>query len=294
MRSSAVGFAAHVTLGRSASVAAEQSVLAPIHNLPTSPRSATKKQRLITECGAAGSPATPAQLRTAGAAPAPAPFECSLDDLEDPLAELLASAHEMLREPSVTDASEAPLGREAQHARLVGVVESFAASGQGQSLYVSGLPGTGKSHTVSRALQALDHSGAGGIKTLWINCMAVSGAGEVYGRIHAAITGGAAAAVPASVGSKRGRGGARGSASARGFDPVSSSGSGSVTYEQVVAALSDRASGGGASTASAAKRRRGSSGGAARPAAGGGHQIAIVLDEVDALVGKGQQVRGLV
>lgn len=113
----------------------EGGVLSCIDNVPTSPRSHVKKQRLITDCR---SPATPVQPRTA----------CAVND---PLAEALAAARELLRDPSVSDA--APVGREDQHARMVDVVEAFAATGRGQALYVSGLPGTGKSHTVKRVLQ---------------------------------------------------------------------------------------------------------------------------------------------
>ncbi|GBF91534.1 hypothetical protein Rsub_04274 [Raphidocelis subcapitata] len=259
--------------------AAPAGVLASIDNVPTSPRGG-KLYRTGSAAAATlppRSPATPAQPR--------APPSPEAEDFEDPLAPALAEARELLRAPSTTDAAEAPLGREAQHARLVGLVEAFADSGRGEALYVSGLPGTGKSHTVRRALAALDYEG--GVTTLWVNCMAVSSAGEVYARIHAALaaaTGaGAAAGAPprTPAGAKRARGAAAG-----GFAPAAAAGPSSISYEQLIAALAGAASGGGSS---AVKRRRASGAAAARGGGGTGRRVAVVLDELDALVGKGQQ-----
>jgi hypothetical protein len=261
-------------------------VLAAIENSAAlaSPRSAAKRVRLAAP--GPGSPGTPSQPQRG--------------PIEDPLTQELAAARELLRAPAA-DGVSAPLGREAQHARLVSVVEAFAEAGQGEALYVSGLPGTGKSHTVGRALRALDF--APDVSTLWINCMAVSGAGEIYGRILDALAGGGSV----GAGGKRGGGG--------GFAPAEApAGARSATYEQLVAALSGRSAGsslssgsgsfsssgsfgtaGSAGSSSGSKRRRGAgggSGGGSRKGAGG-QRVAIVLDEVDALVDKGQQVKAL-
>jgi hypothetical protein len=262
-----------------------EAVLMPlscISNVPTSPRSA-KKQRLITECR---SPTTPAQPRAlafgadcGAAAPRPPIVE------EDPLAEPLASARELLRDPSATDG--APLGREAQHERVAAAAAAFAAGGRGEALYVSGLPGTGKSHTVSRALRALDAVEGGAVSTLWINCMGVANAGEAYGRIHAAALAAAAGGARASTPGKRK---APGGGNCGGASSSSSvTGSLSVSYEQLLQALR-----GGSGGADASKKRRSVGGGRGVGAGAGcgGPAVAVVLDEVDALVGKGQQVGG--
>lgn len=271
-----------------------------------------------------GSPATPAQPRVAAA---PSPLgkaaaaaaavvgqqqqqqheqeedeeDLSLYDVEDPLAESLHAAREALRDPGSAAACEAggdgadgaPLGREEQHARLTAAISAFADEGRGQALYVSGLPGTGKSHTVRRALRALDF--APGVTTLWVNCMAVSSAAEVYGRIYSALLasggGGGAAATP--VGAKRGRT-PGGKARAGGFAPAEQAAGAvsSISYEKLLAALSDPSFGGAPSSSAArgAKRRRSGAGGRAVADGGAaGRPVAIVLDEVDALVSKGQQ-----
>jgi hypothetical protein len=309
----AVALSPRLALGENAGSAAAATltprrggVLAPIENGLASPRGggggASKRPRAESPARpGSGSPATPAQPRAAAAARrAPA---------EDPLAEALAEARELLRAPAPDDGGP-PLGREAQHARLAAAAEAFGDAGQGEALYVSGLPGTGKSHTVRCALGAL--GAYPGVAMLWINCMAVSGANEVYGRILDALGGGSAGggAPAARPGAKR-RGGAGGGSGA-GFAPADApSAARSVSYEQLVAALSGRGASGSlsslgsfdsagsaassrsGSSGSSSKRRRGaggsSSGSSSRSAAG--QRVAIVLDEVDALVDKGQQVR---
>ncbi|KAI8468241.1 MAG: hypothetical protein J3K34DRAFT_478706 [Monoraphidium minutum] len=252
-------------------------------NVPTSPRSA-KKPCMIAEC--CPSPATPSQPRlpapgAAAGADAAADADAALDAAaaSDPLAEPLAAARELLRDPSATDG--APLGREAQHARLAAAAAAFAAGGRGEALYVSGLPGTGKSHTVRRALQALAGAGGGGeVATLWVNCMAVSGAGEAYARIAAAASGGGGGGGGAAPGKRRAPGGEGGGG-----------GGTMVSYEHLLTALR-----GGAAPAAPtpAKRRRGSGASGAAGCGGGrrggcGPQVVVVLDELDALLSKGQQ-----
>lgn len=56
---------------------------------------------------------------------------------------LFAQARTVLREPP-TSAVQPPIGREQQSQTLVTAVHEFVGSGTGKSLYVSGLPGTGK------------------------------------------------------------------------------------------------------------------------------------------------------
>lgn len=111
--------------------------------------------------------------------------------------------------------------------------------------------------------------------------MAITGAGEVYSRIHAAACCDAPTHGAATLGKRRAPDSGRtaGSDSSGGI-PGSASGS----YAELLAALSgSAASSGGAG----GKRRRSSVG--ARVVTGG-RRVAIVLDEVDALVSKGQQV----
>lgn len=58
-------------------------------------------------------------------------------------AALFAQARALLRQLRVGAAQQAPSGREEQYQQLQEVLQDFADTGAGSSLYVSGLPGTG-------------------------------------------------------------------------------------------------------------------------------------------------------
>ncbi len=68
-------------------------------------------------------------------------------------AELHLLAKMALRQPASCDKQSSikvPLGREQQYTQVARLVGEFVEGGKGGSLYVSGLPGTGKTHTVKQ------------------------------------------------------------------------------------------------------------------------------------------------
>jgi Cdc6-like AAA superfamily ATPase len=191
-----------------------------------------------------------------------------------------AKARDVFRNPASGDEAQ-PLGREQEYQQISAAVTDFAACGLGSSMYVSGLPGTGKSHTVRKALLAAANAADQPAYSIcWVNCMAAGGAAEVYGQLAACVTRGASSGV--------------GGAGAE--DAPSSSGSGRATLKQVLAALTDSTcssssnssaqASGSASARLGRKRRRSST---AQAQAGQPPRIVLVLDEIDALVAKGQQ-----
>ena len=102
--------------------AVEQSVLGSIENLP-----------VATQLEAARFTSNKKQCRL-GVDQGPKPVDVS---------SLFAQARAVLRQPS-SSVSEAPIGRELEYAQLTEVFENFSSSGAGSSIYVSGLPGTGR------------------------------------------------------------------------------------------------------------------------------------------------------
>lgn len=185
-----------------------------------------------------------------------------LDIAEVPERTACARAKAILRAPASGEEAQ-PLGREKEYEQLCTTLTAFSESGQGVSLYVSGLPGTGKTHTVRKALDAacgarqLDER-----SVLWVNCMAISSATEVYAQLEAAccVGGSAAAAAP---------------------------GAQSASFDRVLAVLSASSSSGISSSASRpAKRHRNSSAAAGQTLP---RRYVLVLDEMDQLAAKGAQ-----
>lgn len=119
-----------------------------------------------------------------------APFESSTQAPESTTNPSLvfSRVREVLRQPAITTEVK-PLTREAQYQQLQSIVSSFIGTGRGTSAYVSGLPGTGKSHTMSKVMQSLTvQSGCPSVSTVCINCMSVSSAGDVYKQILSGIS----------------------------------------------------------------------------------------------------------
>ncbi|GIL63327.1 hypothetical protein Vafri_17286 [Volvox africanus] len=87
-----------------------------------------------------------------------------------------------------------PTCRTNQFKELYGMVSDCCCTGRSNAAYISGLPGTGKSYTVSRILAALPEiassseggSGSGGVSfcSVTVNCMALDDPVQLYGRIH--------------------------------------------------------------------------------------------------------------
>ncbi|WIA15310.1 hypothetical protein OEZ85_001977 [Tetradesmus obliquus] len=111
--------------------------------------------------------------------PAPKPLDASF---------VFSKARNVLRQPP-PGAEDAPIGREKQSKQLDDIITSFVESSSGKSVYVSGLPGTGKSHTVRKALQQLLSSRPDAATITWVNCMSISTASEVYAQIAASADG---------------------------------------------------------------------------------------------------------
>ncbi|GLI70919.1 hypothetical protein VaNZ11_015949, partial [Volvox africanus] len=87
-----------------------------------------------------------------------------------------------------------PTCRTSQFKELYGMVLDCCSTGRSNAAYVSGLPGTGKSYTVSRILATLPEiassseggSGSGGVSfcCVTVNCMALDDPVQLYGRLH--------------------------------------------------------------------------------------------------------------
>ncbi|GAX85406.1 hypothetical protein CEUSTIGMA_g12822.t1 [Chlamydomonas eustigma] len=73
-----------------------------------------------------------------------------------------------------------PMGRQQQFQQLHTSLKSSAITGVGRSIYISGLPGTGKSFTVSRALGALRSECELEPTSISINCMALADTKDIY------------------------------------------------------------------------------------------------------------------
>ena len=103
-----------------------------------------------------------------------------------------------LRLPT-SQSTSAPLGREQQYEQLKTAITTFLTSGKGSSIYVSGLPGTGKTHTITRAVQeCCPQDTAAAPLLLAINCMSNSDPQQLYGSIVAAYNDPASANIRAS------------------------------------------------------------------------------------------------
>ncbi|GIL80597.1 hypothetical protein Vretimale_15909 [Volvox reticuliferus] len=84
-----------------------------------------------------------------------------------------------------------PTCRTNQFNELYGMVSDCCSTGRSSAAYISGLPGTGKSYTVSRILAALPaiastSKGGGGVSfcCVTVNCMALDDPVQLYGRMH--------------------------------------------------------------------------------------------------------------
>ena len=114
--------------------------------------------------------------------------------------DLLNKARACLRNPGGT--CPIPLGREEQFQRLQSMLSKFLDDGQGLGTYVSGLPGTGKSHTVSSIVASSKQQQGVQVDSptyTWINCMSVATSAEVYQQISSSISGATAASPLAPV-----------------------------------------------------------------------------------------------
>lgn len=103
-----------------------------------------------------------------------------------------SQARQQLR--STTSAGP-PQGREQQYQRLSALLSQFEEDGNGCSVYVSGVPGTGKSHTVSRAVQQLQNAGSS-CGVVWINCMSATSVADVCGQVLANASSSSSASTP--------------------------------------------------------------------------------------------------
>eukprot|EP00873_Tetraselmis_striata_P039641 jgi/Tetstr1/459905/TSEL_005247.t1 len=93
---------------------------------------------------------------------------------------------EVLQTATAT-AAESPLRRGEQFAELCAEVQCHMTDGTGAALYVSGLPGTGKSFTANLVMRECDRWARGnGIKrpsTVWINCMSLGRPRHIFQRL---------------------------------------------------------------------------------------------------------------
>ncbi|KAF5839088.1 P-loop containing nucleoside triphosphate hydrolase protein [Dunaliella salina] len=100
---------------------------------------------------------------------------------------------------------DAPFGREQHFADLHKLLRKCCQEGSGRSVYISGLPGTGKSHTVRAVLDSLKQQQQGTQQQfcpIFLSCFSLRDPSDVHRALHAAcklsIPGVAAAPVPAS------------------------------------------------------------------------------------------------
>ncbi|EFJ40603.1 hypothetical protein VOLCADRAFT_108086 [Volvox carteri f. nagariensis] len=127
----------------------------------------------LASCAAAASAATTNNGTAAATSAATAADTCS--------GEAAGSA------PSVE-----PAGRTGQFKELCSLVSECCSSGRGTAVYISGLPGTGKTYTVSRLLSSLPMIAAscgGGVGRAsfccaTINCMTLDDPAQLYGRLQ--------------------------------------------------------------------------------------------------------------
>ncbi|KAG2487428.1 hypothetical protein HYH03_013995 [Edaphochlamys debaryana] len=84
-----------------------------------------------------------------------------------------------------------PAGRGAQFKELCGMVAEACSSGRGGAVYISGLPGTGKTYTVSRLLASLPSVGAASgaaFCVATVNCMTMDDPVQLYCRLQDELT----------------------------------------------------------------------------------------------------------
>lgn len=105
--------------------AADQPVLGSIENLPVLAKHESGSSALIKK-----------------------QFCLSVDQTSQPVdvSSVLAQARAVLRQPFSCSHAEAPIAREQEYQTLTSAFSEFMSTGSGGSLYISGLPGTGKSH----------------------------------------------------------------------------------------------------------------------------------------------------
>ncbi|GLC39286.1 hypothetical protein PLESTB_001573500 [Pleodorina starrii] len=181
-----------------------------------------------------------------------------------------------------------PAGRAGQFKELYGMVSECCSTGRGSAVYISGLPGTGKTYTVSRLLAALPGLAAaasastaavGGVSfcCATLNCMSLDDPAQLYGRLQNELLRAAAA--------ESGKGD---------LPDVPTPSDTNAAYDSLLAALADlsvvrpaAAARKGAAGKGSRGAKRGRSGGAAdavEQAAPRRRVLVVVLDEVDRLM----------
>ncbi|KAK9840798.1 hypothetical protein WJX81_005432 [Elliptochloris bilobata] len=145
--------------------------------------------------GSAGSAGAPAAEASENLPPAPTAGAtgfagCALGWF-DPIDQQKVHEVKTALHVSAAPGGAAPLCREAQLRELEAALQALAAEGRGGALYVSGLPGSGKSLTVHEALRrawrAERNAGRPAPRLVSINCMTLAHPTEVFSRIAAGL-----------------------------------------------------------------------------------------------------------